>query len=304
MQKSSDFIHSLSKQTQFCIYHGLMESLVRLSWTSKLKTPEPGDGAFRERAQLRVRNGSGWIYKVPGAAVSVLVTAGHVINRLGEDFLSTDREITKCRVLDRGVAMTGDAGVPINLPRVGIASWYQADDDPDWGAILLPTFEANMIAASGKVGWVGADMIAHPEDEFDAYVMLGCPQSAVTVKEDYTEHEFGRLRLRVGMFCVALTRVPDESRTKEDRGRERFCALLDEERRETQNIEGMSGGPIFGLKQVGGEVQFKLIAIQSKWVSEKRKVYAEFAKPFVDVLAREIEADPLWCRAKVSEAAV
>jgi len=77
----------------------------------------------------------------------------------------------------------------------------------------------------------------------------------------------------------------------EGQSRQRFCADMDSpDDPGLANIQGMSGGPIFGLrKRDDGKAIVSLVAIQSSWYKGKKQVFGEYAKPFIESVDRQLK---------------
>lgn len=55
-----------------------------------------------------------------------------------------------------------------------------------------------------------------------------------------------------------------------------------------EDINGMSGGPIFGLRLKGGDLDDRLVAVQGSWGAQSRVVAASLIRPLMTAIARRL----------------
>ena len=68
-----------------------------------------------------------------------------------------------------------------------------------------------------------------------------------------------------------------------------YAKLHDDEDGIVVDINGMSGGPIFGLKYVDGKLKYQVIGVQSGWYQSKRIITACPFSSFGQALRNLIE---------------
>lgn len=284
-RKSQRFLSELSESSRTELFDNLYQSVVGLHWSSVLREPAAGESDFRRKRGLQVHTASAFLTPLPTSSVLTAVTAGHVISGLLENAKSPTRAVYQFRVMDRGPCPEGTSGVPVRVDSVAKWTTFEKEGDYDYGAMVLPSFEARMILAGGVAAPIPPEMLAEPEEEFDAYVLLGFPSSARTVLREEFDEDSGRMSMSVGCPMLPVTRMPD--RNGGAASHPRFIAKIDAWEPRLDNIEGMSGGPVFGLRRDGSSLVIRLVAIQSSWFRDSRTIFAEHAAPFLGALDRQ-----------------
>lgn len=219
--------------------------------------------------------------------VWVLATAGHVVERLDAILASAKLKVVECSLYDgwSGRHGGGDAKVPFNLSdavRVGI------DDDRqgiDVGLIGVPplvrrTLEANGIVALSERTW------RNVPDDLEVHFIIGLPQELIeNIKagDRLTHLAFEPVLVRV-VACDAPAVMAKPTR--------RFYGKIPGALEDggISDIEGMSGGPIIGMRSRDGELRYFLVAIQSGWRKDLQVIAGNYAVAVADSLEREMDA--------------
>lgn len=201
------------------------------------------------------------------------VTAGHCMEEIEKDILGHPESYSdvKFRFVDtlHSEAISNEP-VPFDYQAEYIKTYYFHRDDEgvergwDFGVVFLRTHYARLLAANG-IEPVSAQNWVKVPDEFDRYFMLGLPGERVGKLEngDYTA--------RPAMFSITrLASKPDCFSYQTD---PMIYAQIDSEA-DVENIKGMSGGPIIGVKREGEAARYWIIGIQSKWRESERKTAA------------------------------
>lgn len=149
--------------------------------------------------------------------------------------------------------------------------WYHPEDGTgaDYAFIYLRPYyrellEKNKIEPLNEEVW----KTAQPH-EFDTYWMLGVPNDFIIQKDGIIEKGYAlinierldeppvcsEIRFAPNMFYGCINISPEFGRTHQP----------------LNNIEGMSGGPIFGFKKMqNGECRYWIVASQSSWYKQER----------------------------------
>lgn len=204
------------------------------------------------------------------------VTAGHVIdelkNLLGDDELS----ILEVRMLaGPPMAGNGSVGLPIALDRGSMGCIDHDVAVPgggaglDFGLIRMRPFFVDGLSRIPGVRWLDAnDSKGFDPSHTDGLLVIGAPCEGVRadLANDVT----------LVVHCLPARLLP---RAPEDLRPELPCAIYGQLLDETalsapvREIRGMSGGPVVAVEQrTGGGFGFRVVGIQSAWVSSSRHV--------------------------------
>jgi hypothetical protein len=203
----------------------------------------------------------------------VWVTAGHCLAEIDEILANTESlGNVRFQLIDTlHDATVSDLPVPFDYVSEKFRAAYWNRDGAgnglghDYGAIFLRSHYARLLDANG-IKPVGEDNWKNVPNEFDAYYMLGLPG------ERTCRNDRGQSVVRPSMFSV--TKFP----LKPDRYAEHvdpmFYATIDPDNN-ISNIQGMSGGPIIGFKNLGeNNVRYWFLAVQSGWYKPERLICA------------------------------
>jgi hypothetical protein len=207
-----------------------------------------------------------------GAAI--WVTAGHCMQQIDEELLGKPEHYGDVRfrfvdTLHDGVV--SDLPVPFDYIAEKVKGWLLHKDEHgvdlglDFGVIFLrPHYSralfANKIAPVAEENWTGIP------DTFDKYFMLGLPAERVGPNEQ------GIWTATPSM--VEVTRLDERPECFGEQTDAMFYGVADPDS-QIRNIQGMSGGPIIGLKRgEDGVGRFWVIAVQSSWYAGRRIVCA------------------------------
>lgn len=266
----------------------LRTHLVGLSWLDVLSEPQKGNKA-RERDCPEAFAASGFVLSVQDQWF--LCTAGHVLHGL-ERRLQAGRRLVKSRLIDVGTRPGGFPAVPFDF---GPSHCMYVDDDElglDYGAVpLRPLYRAQL--EQGGVIPLSEGAWSDPPKRADAYFMLGYPTSAKSIEIETTARG-GSVHVELNAPLVPLveaSHVPDCLRT----GTSRFYARVPKvtgnangRRLEMDDIDGMSGGPIFGVQWGDHRFRYWLVAVQSAWERTSRVLAGCRVHPFAAAIAKKL----------------
>lgn len=207
------------------------------------------------------------------------ITAGHVIADIYRR-MDDGNKVIKCRFGDARYRNkpSEHESVPFDI---GSAACFWTDREDlgmDCGAILVPVHQARLLLFGGARFFNWRDF-ALESDQFNAFAMLGFPNVGVSDNEKpYRIKQIQKKAKRSGggviMFSYGAPllslRPVDPPPELIKRYPRRYFRVLpnvskhDGRRLAVKHVDGMSGGPVLGLrviKKVG--IQYKLIGIQS-----------------------------------------
>lgn len=269
----------------------LSKHVVGLSWVHSLEEQQFDTADFNR--DWGVQSETATAFLLATDRYCLLITAGHRITALRET-TSAPRRLLKA-FLHTGLHRDDGSGAEqfalSNLPH------FHLDDEVlglDYGAILL---DEEAVKTATKLG--NAPVFpGNWEDELDPahiHVMLGFPVE----RRERTRRIEGSVsleELRFGSPLLPLERVDDPETYSLDAPYDRFCARILAREGHFENesiflidINGMSGGPVFGIQIQADGCDYQLVGIQSEWKEDKGIVAACYIKPFIEAVTKRIE---------------
>ena len=221
-----------------------------------------------------------------------LVTAGHILHDLDRRCQAGHR-IVQARLID-GLGST-EHFPPIVFALADVDKGYIDDGDGlDYAIIPLQRLyiEQLQIAATEPLdesAWTDIPVLA------DAYFVMGFPTQVATTS---ITHGDKVSRVDVGL-ATPLLPIDPVAHTPEElkRGAERFYAkvpmttgYVDGREVTLRDIDGMSGGPVFAVKDLGERLRYWIIAVQSGWLSRSRILASCPIEPLVRKMADCLDA--------------
>ncbi len=193
------------------------------------------------------------------------VTAGHIL-RFIRSTLAAGGKFDIWRLGDQTArGPFKEIGIPFDFV---VDQWLEIEDESvglDYTAIPLRDLYRQALERGGvlpieKHAW--GDYVT----EYDQWVLVGVPAETVT-------HDGYRL-ITAKVVSVAL----EEAETPEGAGSKAenqfYGRLKDGSEAVVENVEGMSGGPIFATKRIDNTLKYKVIGIQSGWYRSIRTITA------------------------------
>ncbi len=216
-----------------------------------------------------------------------LVTAGHVLAGI-------DKSVKQGKKLDGFYLVDSWSGrcrsdVPVPLPFDSLDKESVGNnDDIDYGIIRLPNLIRDNLMANGveaitKEQWINQPAVC----EF--YWLLGTPtelKAQQTVRQFSSSQPSMEDSVQLAAAMLRLEHVvdpPTELLKAHHRIYARFAEDTPQSRIPLSDIDGMSGGPLFGFKRIDGRLKYWIVGVQSGWLKGKRtiaacpfEVFAEF----------------------------
>jgi len=243
----------------------LLRHMVSLTWVDFPATPADTSPA---RGQMV----TGFVIAIDG--VWIWVTAGHICESIKE--LSSKRRIERLRFCDAwGGQFKNDTTFPFPYSLDDLVYIHDQENGVDYGVQILGHQPAALLNAAGIMP-IEQECWTNTPTDINTFALIGFPTSTMSV--EVVDNK--RMTLKGSAFAAPiefLKTVPTELIKPYCRF---YGRLVDLDAEGLPNgacladIDGMSGGPIFGLKSINGEIKYWLIAIQSGWFPERRIVTA------------------------------
>ncbi len=214
------------------------------------------------KAEERILVFSGFLVEAGGAWF--YVTAGHILRDI-QTSLKAGGKFDIWR-LDDQTAGNRFKGVAIPYA-FDIGNWLVIENKEiglDYGAVQLDTIccmqlEAGGVIPLGTIAW-GDHLTEH-----DHWVLFGIPSE--TVVYDQETIITGRT------VMIPLDDHADEPALAGRKAKNQFYARL-KDMGDVNEMDGMSGGPIFALKKIEGKWLYRVIGVQSGWYRTTRTIAA------------------------------
>ena len=194
----------------------------------------------------------------------LLLTAGHVINGIKEAMKRGVVHDT-FELQDQSAGHAFGSGVPYPFHANDWAVLEIEARGMDYAVALLPELVMQALKAGGVRPITESVWGTASPDQMDDWLLIGIPSE--TLRSEGTTYT-----LKLTLIPLVPTEAP--SQQAEGRAENKLYATL-----RTQpgidgaivhDIGGMSGGPIFGVKTVNGELRYWVIGIQSGWYQGSR----------------------------------
>ncbi len=253
-------IDRLSRQGRE-IHGHLLRSVVELVSLTAVKATGAGDSLLRE-ARPDPRMNTAFLMELDGKWV--VCTAGHVASRIRERSSGERRLVA----VDLGCAMHEGGGrrVRLDLRGLTIASAFDKVSGFDAAAIPLSEEHRSAVAATGSAPFPRTAWDCEHFDP-DLFVLLGFPGGN---DESYTEATAEGIKLNTRVYSPmlpveAIRDTEGRSRIPLFRGRLLARSSVNEDGKALvlSSTEGMSGGPILGLRLRDADYDYRLTAMQT-----------------------------------------
>jgi hypothetical protein len=215
------------------------------------------------------------------------VTAGHILEEIILSQQQPEMVLETFRLVDHyGSKVIDKNPIPFNFEQ----AWkhYENNDSTglDYGAVELGKLEQLNLGQNGIKVLPMALYHEAIEKEWDEFFMYGLATDSISIKKTSYEMEIDVRAtshpslIHIEKFDGDLSKVPPTQFL-------RFYGKLSENW-PTGEIDGMSGGPVFGWNDQTGE--YAVIAIQSGWFDQRRITYACPVSEFCPRLIAAISA--------------
>lgn len=193
-----------------------------------------------------------------------LITAGHCIHDIDRLINKSGYQITKCYLID---SMSLGAKHPEPVPfdyKNSNPVCLSEDREFDYGVMVLSSYYRKLLETNNVLA-LNEEVWKKQPTKVDFYMLLGVPL-------ELTKVNLNDFQITPTLHKVeALSKRPDnfpETNVPLFYGKVFLGKAL-------SNIEGMSGGPIFGFYQNDkDELRYWLLALQSRWLPKSHNIMA------------------------------
>lgn len=220
------------------------------------------------------------VLQIPGVLVKMhghhsLLTAGHSLDLIEDIRDSKNHVIDSVVLVDHfGPHAKDELTVPFDLHHAVQLSVYDEDAGIDFGLVRLSDYYVKLLDAQ-KVMPLALSNFAHVDEQFWQYFLIGLPTERVSIE--------GAEQVHVTMDLILIPVFETTTPKGSEKPYPRFTAEI-REMGDLQDIDGMSGGPVFGVMR-GDPCEYRLVAVQSGWLPRSKVI---FATP-VDVITALID---------------
>jgi hypothetical protein len=194
-----------------------------------------------------------------------LITAGHVIEDI-KTRIAQGGVLRDFYLQDKQAGHSYPFGIPFPFD---IDAWIIIDSANSDGCDYAGTLLSSLIVAnlySGGVKPLHEDFWAdRPFQRFKHWLLLGVPL------ESHGKHDDGQHYLKLTLIPLTPSNAPRNADSVSN-NRE-FAKLLHNPEKDQvyiDDVQGMSGGPIFGVNIDGATLSYRLIGVQSSWYRQSR----------------------------------
>lgn len=223
---------------------------------------------------------SGFLFSVQG--YWFFMSAAHCFEKV-QTALDLGSVFSQWAIVDHlGAEAKFNTTVPFDYQPEGVRLFCDEDTGDDYGIMAIRPLVGQQIMRN-RVQPVDERMWKQDiPNEFDAYWMLGVPAESVVPGPD------GGFGLTNHFIKVEPEDDPPVNLIKPG---PRFYARIVDAAEAPESIEGMSGGPVFGIKRMAdGSARAWVIAVQSEWCPKRRVIAACLLYPFAEWLSEEVKA--------------
>lgn len=202
-------------------------------------------------------------FLVDACGVWFYITAGHILRDVRK-VLEAGGEFDTWRLDDQ------TAGNPFNGAAIPFSfemdKWLVIEDEEiglDYAALVLDPFYCRQLEAGGVIPLSNVAWSNHVI-EHDHLALVGIPSESVSYDGE---------TIIMGQLALMPAELADEPTAAGGKVENQFYARL-QDVGEIQDIDGMSGGPIFAFKRIDGNWKYSVIGVQSAWYPTTRVIAA------------------------------
>jgi len=147
----------------------------------------------------------------------------------------------------------------------------------DLGLLKLQHLEIEAFKKAEKIPLTEDKWMSRPSGHFDCHFIVGTPNETAYPTDDDGTHS---VTINASTFVIRpVDAEPDKIKPDIP-----WLSFAVSDSIPLKSIVGMSGGPIFGLRQIGNQINYWVVAVQSQWNAPKRIAFAcrmpEFSRIF------------------------
>lgn len=209
------------------------------------------------------------------------VTAGHILRRI-RSALEGGLQFHTWRLSDRSAGnQFKNTAIPFLFE---IDRWLVIEDEEvglDYAATALHPMFRDLLAAGNVVAIEKVAWGDHVTDH-DQWALVGVPSESVSYD--------GKTIITARIVVAPLAPVDKPPEAAGSRAENQFYGRLkDDSSSILKDVDGMSGGPIFSLKNVNGQWKYHVIGLQSSWYPSSRVIaacpFSSFGLALEDIVA-------------------
>ena len=195
----------------------------------------------------------------------LIATAGHFIKELVDGVNNGHFTVASMQLLDcLGQNPRDPGGYPVNYEALFCTHAFSKELGIDIGFILMPEFYQEGIRANGVKALRPVNFKSPTDVDFDKFMLAGIPFQTL-------EPDDGSMFYQTVVTTLHPTDDPPPELIHKF---ERFYAKV-ADLGHIDDIEGMSGGPIFGFKKLpSGEAIYALVGLQNSWLKKEKCIAA------------------------------
>lgn len=210
----------------------------------------------------------------------LLITAGHVIDGI-KGAVSAGYDLFAFQLHDVSAGHQFESSVPIAFEA---AEWIVFHDDSegmDYAAWPIHHLYVRQLDAGGVIPLSEKTWGTPPLEQYSPWVLVGTPRESTSAKGN---------RVRINLVALILEQVDAPADAKITRGRT-FAKIraAPGDKARVYDVDGMSGGPIFGILTKDNSFSYWVIGVQSSWLPSPRIVSFCATSSFFSALKEAIE---------------
>jgi len=194
-----------------------------------------------------------------------LATAGHIVRDIESNSRCGKADVREFYLVDCfGLGVRSKQPIPFDY--AGSYKFFRCDDDEglDFGIIELRPYYRRLLRANGVVAISKKDWRHQNRVQFSKYFMLGLPTDCI---EQHINRERRSYTVR-GKSVPSMVYLSEVKKPKKDwlKPYPRFIGRVSVRHRlSVGDIDGMSGGPIFGVS-AQTPARHYIVAVQAAWL--------------------------------------
>lgn len=226
------------------------------------------------------------------SGMKLWVTAGHVLEELTQALKSCPASEFDARWIDNYLD-AAQAMIPLSLSDLHCV--WTNEKEQDFGAVSLTNNQVQLLTADNRSTFLNPMSWArNSEFQPDTYIMAGFPMERSAIEkitaigtDDLVDLKFEAMTAAVEPLDVATLHDDHEFFRYPDAFYGKLAGF--KEQQDIGSIEGMSGGPIFGISRERDRVRYRLFAIQGSWLPRRGVIRATRIEQFDSAMRSAID---------------
>lgn len=208
------------------------------------------------------------------------ITAGHIIEFIRQSIEKGDT--FECWRLSDATAggKFAEMAVPFDFNIDEWAVLYVENEGIDYAVTPITGLYKKQLEAGGVTPLAENSWGSHADDH-EQWALFGIPSETV-------EHD-GETVITAKYVMVALHRTAAPTLAEDKANNQFFAKLTNNSEHAVKDVDGMSGGPIFGLTRIPSGWRYGVIGVQSGWYGSDRVVAACPISSFIQELEKVVQ---------------